>query len=401
MMMMTMTMTTTVPGTLLYLAPDPAPSAASDVFALGMTLLDVLFCDGDGDRLREWVLRDGRAAPDRADLERVRGDLERRAADVELAALVRRMLAPDSADRPTASAVAAALGDLLNVRTCYLCSCPEPRDRGLECGAAARHFACNECFSSHISRPEASLHGDNTDGGVKCCASDGEGCAATFTLQQAAQHAEPIAFRALLRHMDDRKTVARQGDFEEWTKQFMEEFAAKSENERSVLAAQQHVMELMNLRCPRCRQVFGDFSGCAALTCEYAGCDAYFCAFCLKDCGRDAHEHVKTCRLNPRPGEYHVRIEEWHEIMDTQRRKALQDYWGTLGEEVRDALAADASVSAVIRDLKLDGLLGATAFPQQMAQLRGMGFKDERAMRRALSEADGDVVKVIDGGWRG
>ena len=152
----------------------------------------------------------------------------------------------------------------------------------------------------------------------------------------------------------------------------------------------------MDLRCPKCRGVFGQFTGCAALTCAYAGCNAHFCAFCLADCGGDAHPHVRTCRLNPKQNEYFVSEAEWARIIDGERRNKLQTYWATLEPEVKDTLAADASVRQIFRDLRLDGQLGAAAFAEQVAQLRGMGFTDERAMRRALSEAGGDVAAVLE-----
>ena len=87
---------------------------------------------------------------------------------------------------------------------------------------------------------------------------------------------------------------------------------------------------------------------------------------------------------------------EWARIVDGERRRKLQAYWATLEPEVKDTLAADASIRQIFRDLRLDGQLGAAAFAEQVAQLRGMGFTDERAMRRALSEADGDVAAVLE-----
>jgi len=155
-------------GTLLYLAPDTQPSTASDVFALGVTLLDVLFCDADQERLRQLLLGDLRAvaAISDADLERVRSHLERRAADTdgdadanvgELATLVRSMLSPQPRARPDARAVAERLGELLHVRTCCICHCPEPRDKGLACAAAARHFACDGPFFPPLSLPPPPL----------------------------------------------------------------------------------------------------------------------------------------------------------------------------------------------------------------------------------------------------
>jgi len=87
---------------------------------------------------------------------------------------------------------------------------------------------------------------------------------------------------------------------------------------------------------------------------------------------------------------------EWARIIDGERRNKLQTYWATLEPEVKDTLAADASVRQIFRDLRLDGQLGAAAFAEQVAQLRGMGFTDERAMRRALSEAGGDVMAALE-----
>ena len=384
-------------GTPLYLAPDPTPSSASDVFALGVTLLDVLFCDGDEERLREMVVGSGRVnSADLADLERVRGDLAdlgRRSDRTELAALVRSMLASQSTERPDVSAVAETLSELLLVSTCCVCHCPEPRDKGLECDGVTRHFACDECFSAHVSRLEALCEAEG--GFVKCCASDW-GCTARFTIQAAAQHATPLAFETLQRHADDLKHVALQGEFERWKERFEAERAARSEQERRALVARQHIEELMDLRCPKCSRVFGQFTGCAALTCAYAGCLAHFCAFCLADCGSDAHPHVRKCRLNPRQNEHFVSEAEWARVIDGELRRKLQAYWATLEAEVKEALAADASVRQIFRDLRLEGHVGAAAFAQQVAQLRGMGFTDERAMRRALSEVGGDVAAALD-----
>lgn len=56
--------------------------------------------------------------------------------------------------------------------------------------------------------------------------------------------------------------------------------------------------EILTLQCPRCKQAFIDYSGCAALTCGNTTCNAAFCALCLLDCGSDAHSHVVTCSKN-------------------------------------------------------------------------------------------------------
>ena len=50
------------------------------------------------------------------------------------------------------------------------------------------------------------------------------------------------------------------------------------------------IEEILNLRCPSCRTVFIDYTGCDALTCS--SCGIAFCALCLVACGADAHPHL-------------------------------------------------------------------------------------------------------------
>ena len=58
--------------------------------------------------------------------------------------------------------------------------------------------------------------------------------------------------------------------------------------------ARKHIVEkILNLACPRCAQVFDNFTGCYSLSCSRCPCK--FCAYCLADCGGDAHSHVTTC----------------------------------------------------------------------------------------------------------
>ena len=250
-----------------------------------------------------------RKLPPAESLDRVRKAADRQSiSDGELAALVRSMLAAELVDEPAtaepAAEPAAAETANDNVGTCCLCLCEEPRDKALECDNKC--FACDECFSAHVSRPE-SLCTDHP-GHVRCCASAANGCTATYTFQIAARHASPEAFDALQRNENERRTVAMQGEFEAWKQTFAAELAAKSEEERRLMFARKEIEELLSLRCPRCRQVFADYEGCAALTCAKSGCNAQFCALCLVDTNGDAHEHVKNCRLNPQKGGYHVSV---------------------------------------------------------------------------------------------
>ena len=334
-------------GTTLYLAPEPTPSTASDIFALGVTFLDLMLCDGDQDRLRQTLAPGGSRVEV---LNRVRAELGRRTEDDELAALISSMLAPDPAERPEAAAVADALSELLNVRTCVLCHCPAPRDSGLECGATEGHFACDDCFSLHIERFEA-LCGEGGPS-VKCCASF-MGCEARFTFQDVARHAAPSAFAKLQDNIEDQRDVSVEHKFEQWKA----EFVAKSEMERRALTTRQQIEQMMELRCPKCRHVFDAFDGCAALNCATPNCGAKFCALCLADCGDDAHPHVRRCRLNPNPGEFFVTEVAWARVVEGERRRKLDEFWGTLEPELKQAMAADVFVRQILRDLRLDPMV--------------------------------------------
>ena len=66
------------------------------------------------------------------------------------------------------------------------------------------------------------------------------------------------------------------------------ELVAISEDARRIF---NEIMEDMLLRCPKCRVAFDDYTECNALKCD---CGCRFCSICLKDCGADAHVHVRA-----------------------------------------------------------------------------------------------------------
>ena len=91
--------------------------------------------------------------------------------------------------------------------------------------------------------------------------------------------------------------------YEQKVKRLEEEIARgkHQDTSRVVLIHRKKIIEeILELRCPRCSKVFFDFVGCFALTCN--NCRCAFCAYCLEDCGADAHAHVAGCGLNRAPG---------------------------------------------------------------------------------------------------
>ena len=96
--------------------------------------------------------------------------------------------------------------------------------------------------------------------------------------------------------------------------------------------------QILNLRCPRCGAVFVDFAGCFALTC--GKCRAGFCAWCLHDCGDDAHRHVVNCAQNRAEGRNVYGNVQLFEQAHRERRRRLVDEYvrNRVREDLREAV---------------------------------------------------------------
>ena len=105
-----------------------------------------------------------------------------------------------------------------------------------------------------------------------------------------------------------------------------------SDYERRLRSHRKHVIErILTLACPRCSRAFLGFDGCFALKCSERrkndpnSC-CQFCAYCLEDCGRDAHPHVldNICLGNkglfPEP-----RQEVFDEAQRSRRERMLRE----------------------------------------------------------------------------
>jgi hypothetical protein len=164
--------------------------------------------------------------------------------------------------------------------------------------------------------------------------------------------------------------------------------AALTEREKEVRAARQHIVEeILNLRCPRCKLVFFDFDGCMALKCKRPGCGCEFCAYCQKDCGSDAHPHVRRCTESKGGGLYPPPGGHLQKVWRVRRQRELDAFLQQLSTSIRqDVITA---CQADITDLGLEAAVGDSEL-EKLSRFEEMGFGQEAA-RAALAAAMGDV----------
>lgn len=103
--------------------------------------------------------------------------------------------------------------------------------------------------------------------------------------------------------------------------------------------ARRHIADLLlTLQCPRCSAAFLDFDGCFALTCSRCVCG--FCAWCLQDCGNDAHQHVATCQFNSARRGVHGSRAEFAKVQTQRRQRIVEEYLQTLAPALREKVVA-------------------------------------------------------------
>merc|ERR1719399_2305929 len=146
-------------------------------------------------------------------------------------------------------------------------------------------------------------------GGVKCVVPD---CGApAFSDKALAENLNDAEFDEYVRAKEKlaESKVARdlEDQFAARLRREVEALRAAGGDSDDALAAELrgHVLErIFSLSCPRCHQVFADFNGCFALYCGRPGCGCGFCAYCLEDCGSDAHQHVPKCKAYGANGDF-------------------------------------------------------------------------------------------------
>jgi len=292
------------------------PSA--DIYSIGMLLYEMLtgkmpFSDMDIMQLMTILSSDA-----------IKPTLSGEKLDPFCVSLMNQCWSKRASKRPSAKQLLINISEEL-CRSCLVCFEDLAVSRGVECSnAEGNHFVCGECLQDQMSIHVKS--DDNTvvpeEGHVRC-------------LDQACVGIIGV---------DSLKTCIDKEMLLQWT-----EVAGKRNFEQEKVRYEKQIRELKDAAqygpvmkhvhkiteqilvdaCPRCGLVFMDFTGCFALKCgSKAGCTCHFCGWCLKDCGSNAHDHVRRCRLKHRDNHqnYYGTREQFEQVRQTRQLEALRGY---------------------------------------------------------------------------
>lgn len=216
---------------------------------------------------------------------------------------------------------------------------------GVCCMAQQLHFTCNGCFELHAQHQAGEDQDllEARDAKVTC---PGFRCPSVpFAEQQVALHVSAGVYELHLRAHDRVKEGEVVRDIQ------AAQAAGDNVDDGDVQQHRRYVVEsILTLKCPRCNAAFIDFIGCFALTCATDG--AAFCAYCLEDCGDDAHAHVGQCPHNP-TGDLFAPLETFHNAQRQRRVRMLQEYLEAIpSNELRGRVIA--ACDADLRDLGIN-----------------------------------------------
>eukprot|EP00656_Telonema_subtile_P053228 TRINITY_DN7649_c0_g1_i2.p1 TRINITY_DN7649_c0_g1~~TRINITY_DN7649_c0_g1_i2.p1 ORF type:complete len:1491 (+),score=142.91 TRINITY_DN7649_c0_g1_i2:123-4595(+) len=228
-----------------------------------------------------------------------------------------------------------------SARLCTICMDPFTRDEGYEC--EEQHFTCQADLEEYVESecsPENMQALEGRDGTLPCPMHCDE-CTQQLTHRQVALHA-PGAYdayqsahkRIIEKRLTDEIRQEERARLE--AEQAM--LAQLSDFEKQVRASRKHLSdELLTLKCPRCGQAFLDFNGCFALKCS--SCPCGFCAWCLSDCGADAHHHVSSCPQKPAGADrFFGSQQQFEQSHQARQSRQIRAYLLTLDEDVRLAV---------------------------------------------------------------
>ena len=195
-------------------------------------------------------------------------------------------------------------------KTCLFCECMgddalKESSAGIECSEG--HFHCGQCVAKltmDLLKVENKGKCERLHGHIMCFKHPAECKATGFSERDLARHLPLDVFQdyltARIKIAKDNMKAELEEHHKELLRIELERLSAMDERKRKVLIARKHIEEeILQMKCPRCRQAFYDFEGCFAISCS--ACPCKFCGWCFNDCGNgDASDEAD--RGNGRSG---------------------------------------------------------------------------------------------------
>eukprot|EP01041_Mallomonas_annulata_P013108 gene13108-27681_t len=232
---------------------------------------------------------------------------------------------------------------------CVICFDSFIADKGLHCRGIGAHFLCHGCFSNQVTHqigPYSRADFLQRRGKIACAF-----CFTSYEERDVASFCNGETY-TLYRAAYDEILVAnvirqQQQEHQAQLDALRREMERMGGARQEIIARHRlHIVEkILTLHCPRvtCGAAFLDFDGCFAVRCST--CHFGFCGWCLKDCGRDAHAHVKTCRRSMQRGGLNGTQAQFNQIHSERRKGGVRAYIRELAvdlqQEVKQAVAGD------------------------------------------------------------
>ena len=233
-----------------------------------------------------------------------------------------------------------------STRNCGVCYSTYGYREFVECSQG--HLACISCFNNSFKTVQSDTKLGQPciiDGRVQlqCGAEDATEGKATKLPDYYLRYLDAESWA---KYMECHGSIIRSEEGIKYRKELereREKWENQSQFEREVNSACRYIEnDLLCMKCPRCQNVFEDYSGCAALTCLYRGCGANFCAYCFKDTNGDAHAHVQA-----EHGNYFLSTENFAKVCDERRKNSVHAFFKRLLEQKSSEM-----YSAILRRMR-------------------------------------------------
>ena len=188
-------------------------------------------------------------------------------------------------------------------------------------------------------------------------------CGRSYSEKSIALHTSDDLFRKYtatkikVKEAELAKKMAREMEIR--LEEKMEKWKKMTAHEKKIHKLRTHIIEeIFTLKCPRCSKAFLDFNGCCALKCtDWVRGDpnscCQFCAYCLKDCGADAHPHVRAGDCCPENKGLFLNDGEIKDVHKARRTRMLKKYLRGINDTIVQ-VEIISSIQREMRDLDLN-----------------------------------------------